>query len=53
MWRNFIIGMDFPLPQEELVIIFSKSYDKHISITLKIQQHNMFKKEIAQANIIE
>lgn len=52
-WRVIIIDFLYALPQEELIRIFCKSYNKSISSNLQIQQHKYFEDVLSQAKLIK
>ena len=52
-WRSIIHDLTFPIPQAELTHLFSKSYAKHISNTLQIQNLPSFEEAIKMAKRIE
>jgi len=45
--------MPYNLFKEELVNLFSRSCNKHISFVLRVQQHHTFEEALAQAKLIE
>lgn len=47
------MDMPYTFPQEELVKLFSRCCNKHISSILIIQQHQTFKEALAQSKFIE
>ena len=52
-WRSIVHDLTFPIPQVELTHLFSKSFAKHISNTLQIQNLSSFEEVIKMAKRIE
>lgn len=48
-----VIDIPYTLPQEELVMLFSRNYNKQIYSILQIERNITFENTLAQVNIIE
>lgn len=52
IWRAIVIDLTHALPQEELIKMFGKICNKHISSILQMQKHKMFKEALSQEKLI-